>query len=87
MDTDPTHADLVDIEAEMPLIDAGVDLVDAECRVLSNPSDALAHRAHRRAMNALLSLLVQQANHEAALAAAPVYTITNPGPADPAEAA
>ena len=87
MDTAPTHAELAEIEAEMPLIDAGVNLVDAECRVLANPSDALAHRAHRRAMNALLSLLVQQANHDAALTAAPVYTITNPGPAVPVEAA
>ncbi|GGU26629.1 DUF6284 family protein [Nocardioides albus] len=84
---EPTGDDLAMIEAEMLLIAAGVDLVDAECRVLTSPSDALARRAHRRAMSALLSLLVQQANHDAALAVAPAYTITNPGPAAPAEAA
>lgn len=87
MATEPTGADLAAIEAEMPLIAAGVDLVDAECRVLTDPTDVLAKRAHRRAMSALLLLLVQQANHDAALSAAPVYTITNPGPAEPAEAA
>ncbi|WP_406034377.1 DUF6284 family protein [Nocardioides sp. NBC_00163] len=87
MDTAPTPADLDEIEAEMPLIAAGVDLVDAECRVLTSPADVLAKRAHRRAMSALLLLLVQQANHDAALTAAPVYTLVNPSPADPAEAA
>lgn len=87
METDPTHSDLAEIEAEMPLIAAGVDLVDAECRVLTNPADVLAKRAHRRAMSALLLLLVQQANHDAALAVAPVYTLTHLSSADPAEAA
>jgi hypothetical protein len=84
---EPTGDDLAAIEAEMPVIAAGVDLVDAECRVLANPSDALARRAHRRAMNALMSLLVQHANHDAAISAASVDTITDLGPADPAEAA
>lgn len=87
MDTDPTHAELSEIEAEMPLIAAGVDLVDAECRVLIDPTDVLAKRAHRRAVSALLLLLVQQANHDAALRVAPVYTLLNPCPAGPAEAA
>ena len=87
MDIDPTHADLAEIEDEMPLIAAGVDLVDAECRVLTNPADVLAKRAHRRATSALLLLLVQQANHDAALAVAPVYTLTHLSSADPAEAA
>lgn len=86
-DFEPTAAELAAIEAELPLIAAGVDLVDAECRVLTSPSDALARRAHRRALSALLSLLAQQANHDTALSAAPIYTITNPGPVVPAEAA
>ena len=84
---EPTSGELAAIEAELPLIEAGVDLVDAECRVLTNPSDALARRAHRRAMSALLFLLVQQANHDAAIKAAPIYTLANLGSADPAEAA
>ena len=84
---EPTGDDLAAIEDEMPLIAAGVDVVDAECRVLNNPTDVLAKRAHRRAMSALLLLLVQQANHDAALAVAPVYTLTNSCPAGPAEAA
>lgn len=87
MDISPTHSDLAEIEAEWPQIAAEVDLVDAECRLLADPADVLAKRAHRRALSALLSLLVQQANHDAALSTAPVYTITNPGPAVPAEAA
>ena len=87
LEREPTLDELAAIEAEMPSITAGVDLVDAECRVLANPGDVLARRAHRRAMSALLSLLVQWANHDAAVTAAPVYTITNPGPAIPAEAA
>ena len=87
LEREPTLDELAAIEAEMPSITAGVDLVDAECRVLTNPGDVLARRAHRRAMSALLSLLVQQANHDAALAVAPVYTIPNPCPADPAAAA
>lgn len=87
MNIDPTHADLAEIEHEMPLIAAGVDLVDAECRLLTNPADVLAKRAHRRAMSALLLLLAQQANHDAALAVVPVYTLTYLGSAVPAEAA
>lgn len=83
---EPNWDDLAAIEAEMPLIEAGVDLVDAECRVLTDPSDAIARRAHRRAVNAVLLLLVQQANHDAA-PVAPIYMLTNPRPADPAEAA
>lgn len=84
---EPTLDDLAVIEAEMPLIAAGIDLVDAESRVLTDPSDVLARRAHRRAMSALLSLLVQQANHDAAISAAPVYTVTDSCPAVTAEAA
>ncbi len=87
MDTAPTHSDLAKIEAEWPQIAAEVDLVDAECRLLDDPADVLAKRAHRRAWSALLLLLVQQANHDAALTVAPVYTLINPSPADPAEAA
>lgn len=87
LEREPTLDELAEIEAEMPSITAGVDLVDAECRVLTNPGDVLARRAHRRAMSALLSLLVQQANHDAAIGVAPVYTITNHRPADSAEAA
>ncbi|MEU0314764.1 DUF6284 family protein [Nocardioides sp. NPDC006273] len=82
----PTQADLDAIEAEWPQISAERDLVDAECRLLADPADVLAKRAHRRAVSALLHLLVQQANHDAAKAA-PVYMLTNFGPADPAEAA
>ncbi|MGF6944068.1 DUF6284 family protein [Nocardioides panzhihuensis] len=84
---EPTGDDLAAIEAEWPQIAAEVDLVEAECRLLADPADALAKRAHRRAMTALLHLLVQQANHDAAISAAPVYTITDPRPAVPAEAA
>ena len=87
MDTAPTNSDLAEIEAEWPQIAAEVDLVDAECRLLADPADVLAKRAHRRAVTSLLLLLVQQANHDAALKAAPVYMLTNLGPADPAEAA
>ncbi|MFJ2757493.1 DUF6284 family protein [Nocardioides sp. NPDC087217] len=87
MDTAPTHSDLAEIEAEWPQIAAEVDLVDAECRLLADPGDVLAKRAHRRALSALLLLLVQQANHDAALRVAPVYTLINPCPAGQAEAA
>ena len=83
---EPTGEDLAAIEAESPLLDAEVALVDAECRLLANPADVPARRAHRRAMSALQRLLVQQVNHDAAQAA-PVYMLTNFGPADPAEAA
>lgn len=84
---EPTVADLEAIEAEMPLIAAGVDLVDAEIGVLINPADAIARRAHRRAVSAVLSLLVQQANHDAAIGAGSAYTVTNSGPAASAVAA
>lgn len=84
---EPTPGDLDAIEAEWPQIAAEVDLVDAECRLLADPADVFAKRAHRRAMTALLHLLVQQANHDAAITAAPVYMITNLGPAATAEAA
>ncbi|MFJ2757367.1 DUF6284 family protein [Nocardioides sp. NPDC087217] len=87
LEREPTLDELAAIEAEMPSITAGVDLVDAECRVLANPADVLARRAHRRAMSALLSLLVQEANHDAAIKPAPVYMITNLSPAAAAEAA
>jgi hypothetical protein len=87
MDTAPTLSDLADIEAEWPQIAAEVDLVDAECRLLADPADVRAKRAHRRAVTSLLLLLVQQANHDAAIKAAPVYMLTNLGSADPAEAA
>ena len=87
MDPAPTRSDLTEIEAEWPQIAAEVDLVDAECRLLADPADVLAKRAHRRALSALLLLLVQQANHDAAIKAAPVYMLTNLGSADPAEAA
>ncbi|MEU4455266.1 DUF6284 family protein [Nocardioides sp. NPDC023903] len=83
---EPTPGDLAAIEAEWPQIAAERDLVEAECRLLDDPADALARRAHRRAMNALNRLLVQQANHDAAQAA-PVYMLTNFGSADPADAA
>ncbi|MFJ2755215.1 DUF6284 family protein [Nocardioides sp. NPDC087217] len=83
----PTRGDLAAIEAEWPQIAAEVDLVDAECRLLADPADALAKRAHRRAVSSLLLLLVQQANHDAAIKPAPVYMITNLGPAATAEAA
>lgn len=87
MDTAPTHSDLAEIEAEWPQIAAEVELVDAECRLLADPADVLAKRAYRRAWSALLLLLVRQANHDAALKVAPVYTLINPCPAGPAEAA
>lgn len=87
MDISPTHSDLAEIEAEWPQIAAERDLVDAECRLLADPADVLAKRAHRRAVSALLHLMVQQVNHDAGNAAAPVYMLTNFGPADPAEAA
>ena len=83
---EPTPDELAAIEAEWPQIAAERDLVDAECRLLADPADALAKRAHRRAVSALLLLLVQQVNHDAAKAA-PVYMFTNFGPAAPAEAA
>lgn len=83
----PTQGDLAAIEAEWPQIAAEVDLVDAECGLLADPADVVAKRAHRRAVTSLLLLLVQQANHDAAIKAAPVYMITNLGPAAAAEAA
>ena len=83
---EPTQGDLAAIEAEWPQIAAERDLVDAECRLLADPADVLAKRAHRRAVSALLLLMVQQVNHDAGKAA-PVYMLTNFGPADPAEAA
>lgn len=84
---EPTGADLAAIEAEWPQIAAEVDLVNAECRLLADPADQLAKRAHRRAVSALLLLMVQQANHHDAAPAAPVYMLTNFGPAGPADAA
>ncbi|GGR41823.1 hypothetical protein J2S40_001661 [Nocardioides luteus] len=87
LEREPTLDELAAIEAEMPSITAGVELVDAECRVLTNPGDVLARRAHRRAMSALLSLLVQQANHDAAIGVAPAHAMTTPGSALPVEAA
>lgn len=84
---EPTGDELAAIEAEWPQIAAEVDLVDAECRLLADPADVLAKRAHRRAVTSLLLLLVQQANHDAVIKAAPVYMITNLGPAAAAEAA
>ncbi|GGR49595.1 hypothetical protein J2S40_000187 [Nocardioides luteus] len=83
---EPTGDDLAAIEAEWPQIAAERDLVDAECRLLADPADALAKRSHRRAVSALLHLMVQRLNHDAGNAA-PVYMLTNFGPADAAEAA
>ena len=83
---EPTPDELAAIEAEWPQIAAERDLVDAECRLLADPADTLAKRAHRRAVSALLHLMVQRVNHDA-VEAAPVYMLTNFGPADPAEAA
>ncbi|MEU6135403.1 DUF6284 family protein [Nocardioides sp. NPDC047086] len=83
---EPTPAALAEIEAEWPQIAAEVDLVDAECRLLAEPADVLAKRAHRRAVSALLLLMVQQVNHDVGKSA-PVYMLTNFGPADLAEAA
>ena len=87
LEREPTLDELAAIEAEWPQIAAECDLLDAECRLLADPADVLAKRAHRRALSALLLLLVQQANHDAAIKAAPVYTLINPSPADPVEAA
>lgn len=83
---EPTPDELAAIEAEWPQIAAERDLVGAECRLLADPGDALAKRAHRRAVSALLHLMVQQINHDTT-PAVPVYMLTNFGPADPAEAA
>ena len=83
---EPTPDELAAIEAEWPQIAAERDLVGAECALLDNPADVLAKRAHRRAVSALLHLMVQRRNHDAGKAA-PVYMLTNFGPADPAEAA
>ena len=87
LEREPTLDELAAIEAEWPQIAAECDLVGAECRLLVDPADVLAKRAHRRAWSALLLLLVQQTNHDAAIKAAPVYTLITPSPADPAEAA
>lgn len=61
---EPTPRALAAIEAEWPVIAAEIDLVEAECRVISDPADALALCAHRRAINALLRALVRQINQD-----------------------
>lgn len=53
--TEPTPKDLAGIEAEWPVIAAELAVVDAECRLAASP-DALAVRAHRRAVSALAAV-------------------------------
>ncbi|MEH1125030.1 DUF6284 family protein [Micromonospora sp. CPCC 206061] len=55
VDAEPTGDDLAAIEAEWPLIEAGIDLVDAEARMAAadHPSE-LDWRALRRAQARVL---------------------------------
>lgn len=53
---DPTPEDLAAIAAEWPLIEAELAVVAAECR-LAVWHDAVAIRAHRRAVNALAAVV------------------------------
>jgi hypothetical protein len=48
----PSRTELADIEAEWPVIAAELAVVAAECRLAASP-DALAVRAHRRAVSRL----------------------------------
>ena len=51
----PSKADLLEIEAEWPVIQAALAVTDAECRMAGAPDDVLAVRAHRRAVRRLLA--------------------------------
>lgn len=51
-DNEPTASALAAIADEWPVIAAELDVVAAECRLATSP-DALAVRAHRRAVAAL----------------------------------
>jgi Family of unknown function (DUF6284) len=54
VDREPTAAELSAIEAEWPLIQAELDLVDAECAVALDHGDELAWRRCRRAEHRVL---------------------------------
>ena len=55
MKTEPTLRDLAAIEAEWPVIEAEIAVVDAECRLAASV-DAVSVRAHRRAVARLSRL-------------------------------
>lgn len=60
---EPTELALQRIETEWPVIAAELEVVDAECRLARAPHDALAVRAHRRAVRAALTAIADHAHH------------------------
>ncbi|WP_367574049.1 DUF6284 family protein [Streptomyces griseoaurantiacus] len=62
---EPTNAELDAIEQEMPVILAGVDLVDAQIIALDRPPNELDNRRIRRARNRVLAARRELANRTA----------------------
>ncbi|MEU0020514.1 DUF6284 family protein [Streptomyces rochei] len=62
---EPTDAELDAIEQEMPVILAGVDLVDAQIIALDRTPTELDNRRIRRARNRVLAARRALANHPA----------------------
>ncbi|MFD5049806.1 DUF6284 family protein [Streptomyces tendae] len=62
---EPTNAELDAIEQEMPVILAGVDLVDAQITALDHASNELDSRRIRRARNRVLAARRELANRAA----------------------
>jgi len=58
---EPTHAELEAIELEMPVILAGVDLLDAQIITMGRTPTELDVRRIRRARRRLLTALANQA--------------------------
>ncbi|WP_367574231.1 DUF6284 family protein [Streptomyces griseoaurantiacus] len=59
---EPTNAELEAIEQEMPVILAGVDLVDAQIIALDRPPNELDNRRIRRARRRVLIARREMAN-------------------------
>ncbi|MDQ0387232.1 hypothetical protein J2S54_004052 [Streptomyces sp. DSM 42143] len=62
---EPTDAELDAIEQEMPVILAGVDLIDAQIVALDRTPTELDNRRIRRARNRMLAARRDLANHTA----------------------
>ncbi len=62
---EPTDAELDAIEQEMPLILAGVDLVDAQITALDRSPNEVDNRRIRRARNRVLAARRELANRTA----------------------
>jgi hypothetical protein len=78
-DDEPTPSELAAIADEEVAIDAGVDLVDAECALVTSPNE-LTIRRHRRAVVAygVALRMAAETSTNRATSTAPMYTAGSP---------